>query len=378
MISPAAIRKSTSFDMERGIARCRVVLSLVAILALYVDPTEPTLTNWIPLGSGFFSISWYWASVLIAHLTYSLMLVILQGRSAVSHRHLTTIATCGDVLFAIAIAVVTEGTTSPFYSFFAFAVLAAGLRSGLPAALVVTAISVALYALLIVVAAPANQAFYIVMRAAYIAITGYLVGYLGQERLNLEARIGSLETEAQRERIARSLHDGYAQALAGVNLRLETCRELFRRGQASDAIAELSDLQVGVAREQDEVREYIRSLMDSEAPRPSGTIDPDGPARVSIDADFRASATLVEHVLLIALEGVRNVRRHAHARAADIRIRSVAGQLVLTIDDDGIGFPADAKAPWSMRSRVAECGGQLSLSREGRSGAHVHIRLPEE
>ena len=47
----------------------------------------------------------------------------------------------------------------------------------------------------------------------------------------LESRIRELESASQRERIARSLHDGYMQALAGVNLRLETCRELLRRGR---------------------------------------------------------------------------------------------------------------------------------------------------
>ncbi len=35
---------TTGFDMERGIARCRVFLSVIAIFALYVDPTEPTVT----------------------------------------------------------------------------------------------------------------------------------------------------------------------------------------------------------------------------------------------------------------------------------------------------------------------------------------------
>jgi hypothetical protein len=38
------------------------------------------------------------------------------------------VSTWGDVLFAAAIAFVTEGTNSPFYVYFLFAVLAAGLR----------------------------------------------------------------------------------------------------------------------------------------------------------------------------------------------------------------------------------------------------------
>lgn len=364
---------ASTFDLERGIARCRVILSLVAILALYVDPTEPALTRWIPISGGAFTINRYWATVLIAHLAYSLTLFVLHGRPAAPWARLTTIATCGDVLFAAAIALVTEGTTSPFYSFFAFAVLAAGLRSGLRAALAVTAVSVGLYMVLIVVSTPSHQTFFMIMRAAYIAITGYLVGYLGQERMNQEVRIRSLEAHAQREQIARSLHDGYAQALAGVNLRLETCRELLRRGRAADAMAELGELQAGVTREHDELRGYIRSLVDLDGPRRSAT--PKDATRVSMHAEFHGSPAFVEHVLLILLEGIRNVRRHAHARAALIAARSAPRGVVLSIDDDGVGFPEGAAPPWSMLSRVTECGGQLTLRRD-RPGGHVLIELP--
>lgn len=364
---------AVNFDMERGIARCRVLLSLVAILALYIDPSEPTLTRWLPLSGGAFTVNRYWATVLVAHLAYSATLAFLQALSVVAPTRLATIATCGDVLFAAAIALVTEGTTSPFYSFFAFAVLAAGLRSGLRAALAVTGLSVGLYMILIIVSAPNEQVFYVLMRAVYIAITGYLVGYLGQQRIDQEARIRSLETHAQREQIARALHDGYAQALAGINLRLESCRELFHRGLHDDALTELGELQGGVNREHDELRRYIRSLVDLDGTRASG--EPHDPTQVTVQADFRGSAALVEHVLLLLLEGTRNVRRHARAHSAAIGVRTIEHEVVLTIDDDGVGFPAGA-APWSMVSRVAECGGELALRSDGQKGGHVVIQLP--
>src|SRR5262249_8066876 len=336
---------ATSFDMERSIARCRVFLSVVAILALYVDPMESPLTRWLPLTGGAFTVNRYWGTVLVAHLTYSLTLVFLQTRLNASSLRLATSAMWGDVLFAAAIALVTEGTTSPFSSFFVFAVLTAGLRSGLRAALVVTALSVGLYVILVVVSAPSNQVFDIAMRAAYLAITGYLIGYLGQERINQEARIRTLEANAQREQIARSLHDGYAQALAGVNLRLETCRELFRRGHHDEALAELTELQAGVNREHDELRAYIRSLVDLDTTQASSELKDE--THVSVRADFNGSAAYVEHVLLIMVEGLRNVRRHARARCASIDARAVAQILVLKIDDDGIGFPDGAVPPWA-------------------------------
>jgi signal transduction histidine kinase len=313
--------------------------------------------------------------VLVSHLAYSLVLVYLQNRPTVTPARLALVATWGDILFAAAVALVTEGTTSPFYSFFAFAVLTAGLRSGLRAAIVVTGVSVGLYIILVVVSAPTNQVFYIVMRAAYIAITGYLVGYLGQERINQEGRIRNLEANAQREQIARSLHDGYAQALAGINLRLETCRELFRRGQPDDVLAELTELQAGVNREHDELRTYIRSLVDLDTTQASHQSENE--TQVSVQTNFLGSAVHVEHILLIMLEGLRNVRRHAHAHLAIIDVRTVAHQLVLTIDDDGIGFPDGAVPPWSMVSRVTECGGRLTLRKDRQRGGHILIHLPQ-
>jgi signal transduction histidine kinase len=251
--------------------------------------------------------------------------------------------------------------------------LTVGLRSGLRPALIVTALSVGLYAVLIVVAAPHEQAYYIVMRAAYIAITGYLVGFLGQERINQEARIRELESNQQREQIARSLHDGYAQALAGVNLRLETCRQLLQRESADDAMQELTELQRAVNREHDELRSYIRSLVDMDKPLPSASDEPT--PSVSVSADFRGSARLVEHALLIMLEGLRNIRRHARARTGSLEARLVEHDICLTIADDGVGFPNAGEAPWSMRSRVAECGGSLALENSAQ-GARLRIALP--
>jgi signal transduction histidine kinase len=364
---------SSTFDMERSIARCRVFLSLTAILAIYIDPTAPALTRWLPLTGGPFVINRYCVTILLGHLTYSLALAWAQERSLVSPARLATIATCADVFFGAAIALVTESETSIFYVFFAFAVLTVGLRSGLRAALTVTAASIGFYMLLTVTSAPENPHFY-VMRAAYLGMTGYLVGYLGQERLNQEVRLRAIEGNIQRERIARSLHDGYAQALAGVNLRLESCQELFRRGQQADAVAELAELQSGVKHEYDELRAYIRSLVEREdTPAP---VDLHDATRFSVHADFGGSASFVEHVLHIMLEGIRNVRRHARARSAVISARTVAGELVLAIDDDGVGFPDGTEPPWSIASRVSEFGGELVLGKNGQPGGHLLIQLP--
>jgi len=365
---------STSPDMELSIARCRTVLSAMAILAVYVDPTMPTLARSFGVTGGMFYIDPIALAVMGAHLTYSVAVYLLLARRPLAASRIVAVSTCADVLFGGAIMLVTEGASSPLLVFFAFAVLVAGLRAGLRAALVVTGASVALYLSLLFVSAPVDESS-LVMRPVYLAIMGYLAGYLGQENLKQEQRMRVIQAEIEREHIARSLHDGYAQALAGVNLRLETCRELYRRGGHDEVLVELTELQDGVNREHDELRSYIHSLVDRDATPIAGDDATPG-TRFFVRAEFGGSGTCIEHVLHIMLEGARNVRRHARARSAEIAVWADAGELVVTIDDDGAGFRRDADPPWSIASRVAELGGLLTVETERMPGAHLRVALP--
>ena len=363
-----------SADIERNITRCRVILSVAAFVTVYIDPTRPTLTRWTPLTGGPFMLDPWALAVMIAHLVYSVGTDLLLRSRLVNATRIATVSTWTDVLFGGAIALVTEGANSPFYVFFAFAVLAAGFRAGLRLTVRVTAASVALYLSLILFTRPEGMSFYI-MRPAYLTITGYLVGYLGEQRLIVEARLRKLEAASQRERIARSLHDEYVQALAAVNVRLATCRELLRRGSGDQALAELTELQAGVNREHDDLRTYIRSLLDLEtAPKPRAF---DYRTRFSVQARFSGSLLLVEHALHVMLEGARNVALHACANSAAISVDATIGKVLIAIDDDGVGFPAGATPPWSIASRAAELGGAVRLGGGRQPGGHVEIELPE-
>jgi signal transduction histidine kinase len=311
-------------------------------------------------------------AVMVAHLAYSVGLYVALAGGFAEAPRLVTVSTWTDVLFGAFIALLTEGATSPFNVFFAFAVVAVGLRAGLGSTLVVTAVSAVLYSSLIAMSAPHHAEAYI-MRPVYLAITGYLVGYLGQQRLNLEEKVRELENTAQRERIARSLHDGYSQTLAAVNLRLETCRKLLGRQRHDDALRELTDLQASVTREHDQLRAYIRSLIDMETSTSASLLAAD--TEFEVHADFGGPTRQVEHVLQIMLEGTRNVARHAKAKHARVVATVVAGRMQIVIEDDGVGFPADAPVPWSIASRAAELDGNVALVSHAGPGAHLLVEL---
>ncbi|HVN85133.1 MAG TPA: histidine kinase [Candidatus Binatia bacterium] len=364
-------------SLERTIARGRLALSLAALVALYIEPAQPLLSRWVPLQVGAFALDFRLLAVMGLHLSYSVAVyfglrTVGTKASADGFAQRFAFLTPVDLLFAVAVGILTEGPTSPAFPFFAFAMLAASLREGLRTALRTTGVSVVLYLAFILLSG--TQADDYIMRPAYLAITGYLVGFLGEQRRELQDEVTGLERAEQRHRIARDLHDGLVQALAGINLRLESCRRLLREHADREVLDDLGELQESVQREYDDLRNYTRSLVGRETAQ-----SPDTHATataLTFRADVSGSLYLIEHVLQIAREGLTNVRKHANARTAAVRVQTDNGQIHISIEDDGIGFRADV-TPWSINSRVNEIGGRMQIVKKTGRGAQLLITLPQ-
>jgi signal transduction histidine kinase len=350
--------------LDFNIARGRIALSLLAMLSLYIDPST---------AGGMFHLSRLALITLLCHLAYSVA-IFLTLRRQPNNIALSSISTAFDLFFATAVAFLTEGQTSPAYVFFVFAIVAAGVRPGQLSTIAVTIFSVVLYLMVILLSDRINDLY--AMRAVYLAIAGYLIGFVGRQRAAFEARVRELETRAERHSIARSLHDGYIQALAGVNLRVQTCRELLERQRPDEALVQLTDLQTGIAREYDEVRAYIRELAgvdvsSANAVAVTATVaDPHFEVRMA----FSGHSTTGEHLLQIMLEGLRNARRHGMPQCVTIHVNGLEDKLRLTIDDDGVGFPESGNPPWAISSRVAELGGNLKVNHNGVT--RIEIEMP--
>ena len=112
------------------------------------------------------------------------------------------------------------------------------------------------------------------------------------------------------------------------------------------------------------------------AERPVAGVDRTGlNTRFHVQAAFTAAGEVVEHIMQIMLEGIRNTRRHGHARSGSINVQQLSDAIRITIDDDGIGFGQPVIPPWTIASRVAEFGGHLAVTSE-LAGAHLEISLP--
>ncbi len=351
-------------DLELTVGCARIALNLVVLLSLYVDPAT----------GGFMGIGGRMLAILILHLLYS-----LATYATIRSRKLTVSllwATAGcDLIFATALAFSTEGPTSPAFALFMLAIVAVGCWAQMRTILLITFLSVMLY-LFAIMAAGHGLTNPHLMRAMYLGITAYLVDFIGQQRDKFEARVHELESEAQRHMIARALHDGYVQALAGFNLRLSSCRNLLADQQISEALTEIAEVQNGVIRQYDEVRDYLHSLAGLH-----GRSNATGGGRTGtssyVQVAFTAPAAMAEQVLQIALEGVRNTYKHGQAESSHINIEEGSGAIRITIDDDGNGFNESESLPWTIASRVAELGGSIARKSHERIGAHLEMEIPK-
>src|SRR5271167_1923128 len=349
-------------DLDLSIARARIVLSLIAMLSLYIDPST---------AGGLFHLNAYALTTLLCHLAYSVGMYYALSRRF-SDVNLQLLSTCFDLFFATAVAFITEGQTSASYVFFVFAIVATGSRAKSRPIVTVTLCSVALYLLVIVLTKGLTSVYD--MRAVYLAITGYLIGFFSQQRSLFEAQMRALESRAERQSIARMLHDGYVQAMAGVTLRLATCRALLNRNPPQDAVLEITDLQTGVAREYDAVRIYLRSLAGIEQGPSTDLAARSSDPSFEVRAEFSGRSLLGEHILQIMLEGLRNSRSHGLANRVMIDVHEAGGKVSIAIEDDGVGLSDSSSRPWAIASRVAELEGHMSMQSDG--STRLHIELP--
>ena len=348
-------------ELDRSVAKARIVLSVVVLLSMYVDPTT----------GGLFGIGAYQLTIVLLYLTYGLGTYLTISHELVT-KEVFWVTAAADIIFASLLALFSEGPTSPALALFMFAIIAAGCWADLRSILIVTLFSVVLYLVAILRSGSGIASPYL-MRAAYLGIAGYLIAFFGQQRQKFDAKVRELEADAERQTIARSLHDGYIQALTGIGLRLESCRDMLIGDQPAQALTELGEIQAAVSREHDEVRDYVRTLGGADR---IGRALPGFTTQFRVQARFAARGAIVEQVLQILLEGARNAQRHGQARSASINVEGAGDAIRITIDDDGVGFGDTKVPPWTIASRVAEFGGRLTIRSDNSVGAHLEIEMP--
>ena len=175
-----------------------------------------------------------------------------------------------------------------------------------------------------------------------------------------------------RDRIARDLHDLVIQRLFAVGLTLQGATrragspEMVERLEG--AVAELDQTIRDIRATIFELRHHpgqgsfradLRALVDSYAP----TLGFAPVLHVRGPLDSVPDEELHSQVLMVVRESLSNVTRHAHASSVQVTARIDANTLAITVQDDGVGVPADAVESGlsNVRARAADRGGRVRL-----------------
>jgi signal transduction histidine kinase len=218
--------------------------------------------------------------------------------------------------------------------------------------------------------------------AAVAAQLGSLLRRRGAEASLRKSRLALAAREAERQRLARELHDGVGQLLASAAFRLGqdgASSASTARGLVERALTELRRLSrnLGPAALRDLGFLPAVRLLGRELSARSG-------ARVEVvDAGFPAAlpAGLSLDLYRILQESLSNVERHAGARRVDVRLLGGRSTLRLRVRDDGRGFdpaapPASGLGIGNLRERAALLGGRLLLRSRPGAGTEVGVTLP--
>lgn len=198
--------------------------------------------------------------------------------------------------------------------------------------------------------------------------------------------------DEERKRWARELHDQTLQSLGGLRVSLAS---ILGRGDAAvkdDRIRQtIQDIEVEIANLRGIISDLRPSLLDDLGLMPA--IEAMVNRRREDGLDITSSVTLAESgsdpvkldselettVYRIVQEALTNVVKHARADAARVAVGVSDGQLVIEVEDDGLGFDAEAPAGGfglaGMRERVYLAGGSLEIE-PVQPGTLVRVRLP--
>jgi len=200
---------------------------------------------------------------------------------------------------------------------------------------------------------------------------------------------------AERQRLAREMHDVLAHSLSGLMLQLEGARLLARENPADPRLPETIERahhlgKSGLA----EARKAIGMLRDADLPGPEQLPalaerferDSGVPCHLTVSGEARPLAAHARLALYrVAQEALTNVTKHARAERVDIALGWDGGRARLTVEDFCVGgrspAPADAAGTGGgygltgMRERAELLGGSLTAGPTGH-GFRVELEVP--
>jgi signal transduction histidine kinase len=200
--------------------------------------------------------------------------------------------------------------------------------------------------------------------------------------------------EKERRRIARDLHDHLGQQVTALSLRLGVFKNMH--GIESPVRKELEGL-LRIVRQIDEDLDFV--VWELRPPVLDDLGLPDAlneyaqswsrhynlPVRVRVAGlEQRLPAEVESELYRILQEALNNIAKHARAQSVEVSFETQAEQVVLTVQDDGVGFEmpqgtgADGRGLGllGMQERATRLGAELAIDSEQGNGTRVRVSVP--
>jgi signal transduction histidine kinase/ligand-binding sensor domain-containing protein len=202
----------------------------------------------------------------------------------------------------------------------------------------------------------------------------------------------SAAVAAERNRLARELHDSATQSLYAVTLYADAATRLLSSGEVESAAGNLSKLRSTAKEALGEMRMLIFELRPPvlEEQGLAAALEArleavEGRAGIKtelgVDGVVQPPHDVEEGLYRIAVEALNNALRHAQARCISVSLRFESEAVTLIIADDGLGFDSATSRPGGvglpgMTERAEQMGAVLAIDSQPGTGTTVRVSVP--
>ncbi|HJW14734.1 MAG TPA: sensor histidine kinase, partial [Thermoanaerobaculia bacterium] len=234
-------------------------------------------------------------------------------------------------------------------------------------------------------------------------VLGEIVAGLAAVRMDhlaLRERLREAAAAEERIRLSRDLHDGLLQSLTGIALQLQVARRELERDPRA-AKDRLEEIQASIAGEQRDLRGFVNRLKPAPPDESAGRglpfrleevcqrIERQWGLHVKVSCeglDDSLPSSVSDDVLRIVNEALVNAARHAEASYLVVEVALSAGEVFITVADDGHGFSFQGThdlvtlqkmkaGPITLKERISALGGDMVISSSA-LGSRLAISLP--
>jgi two-component system sensor histidine kinase DesK len=209
------------------------------------------------------------------------------------------------------------------------------------------------------------------------------IHFAEKNRADYKLRMAQGEVEhlakvAERERIARDLHDVLGHTLSVIIVKSTLAGKLLEK-YPEEAKSEIADIEKVSREAMAEIRNTLRGYstykLSDEIQRAESALSSAGVTLQSETAEIKMTPAQESVVALIMREAITNVVRHSQARNCRLRLAANNGDCILEIQDDGRGGSLlEGNGLRGMRERVQALGG--TITRDMSAGTKLTFAFP--